>query len=308
VTDIPAPLFLTAGQAATYLAITEYDLWRMRRSGGGPPFSMFGVRPRYRRDLLEKWGRERDTYTSIADRNARDLTRRPGARRQSCRLRDRPRRDQASRQKAGGRVGSRAMTVPTRLYRHFDADNVLLYVGISLSAVQRLQRHSKRRWADQIARVEIVTFPTRAAALAAEAEAIVTERPLFNKAGRQVVARVGDAEPLATGNHLARWLAIGETCLRISKQVNAEMGNPNAPVTGKRGGAVNIAFNAALAAYPELVDLDCDLRTAAMKCAEHRHVTAEVLKTFSAYQLSGGIGIEGLWRRVVERIAAGPGR
>jgi hypothetical protein len=101
-------------------------------------------------------------------------------------------------------------------------------------------------------------------------------------------------------------LLIGETCLRISKQVNAEMGNPNAPVTGKRGGAVNIAFNAKLAAYPELVDLDCDLRSAAMKCAEHRHVAAEVLKTFSAYQLSGGIGIEGLWRRVAERIAAEP--
>jgi hypothetical protein len=100
------------------------------------------------------------------------------------------------------------------------------------------------------------------------------------------------------GGHLTRWLAIGDACLRISKQVNEEMGNPNAPVTGKRGGAVNIAFSAKLAAYPELEKLDSDLRTAAMRCVEQWHITTTVLERLSPYHLQGGMGIEGVWRQV----------
>lgn len=75
------------------------------------------------------------------------------------------------------------MTVKTHLYRHFDANGQLLYVGISLSALKRLSQHnSQSRWADQIANVTIETFPTRDSALAAEREAIISERPIHNRA------------------------------------------------------------------------------------------------------------------------------
>lgn len=66
------------------------------------------------------------------------------------------------------------------LYRHFDADGVLLYVGISLSAVQRLSQHSASPWSDRIARVDVERFPSREAAERAEREAIQTERPKHN--------------------------------------------------------------------------------------------------------------------------------
>jgi hypothetical protein len=70
---------------------------------------------------------------------------------------------------------------PTRLYRHFDADGVLLYVGISLSAVYRLTQHmSGSRWAEEIARVDVQTLPDRAAAEAAERAAIADENPKYN--------------------------------------------------------------------------------------------------------------------------------
>src|SRR5438067_656371 len=39
---------------------------------------------------------------------------------------------------------------PTQLYRHFDADGTLLYVGISLSALQRLRGHRAAEWIDRI--------------------------------------------------------------------------------------------------------------------------------------------------------------
>ena len=70
---------------------------------------------------------------------------------------------------------------PTSLYRHFDADAVLLYVGISLSAVGRLSDHRHTSaWFPQIARVTVEQFPDRASAYEAETAAINNENPLFN--------------------------------------------------------------------------------------------------------------------------------
>jgi len=69
----------------------------------------------------------------------------------------------------------------TALYRHFDSDGKLLYVGISLSAVHRLGQHRDHsRWFRRIANVTIEWLPTRADALAAERAAIRDENPECN--------------------------------------------------------------------------------------------------------------------------------
>lgn len=71
----------------------------------------------------------------------------------------------------------------TALYRHYGANDVLLYVGISLSATARLAQHSTSApWYEDIQRVNIEYFDTRAMAQEAEKNAIIYERPLFNKA------------------------------------------------------------------------------------------------------------------------------
>jgi predicted GIY-YIG superfamily endonuclease len=75
------------------------------------------------------------------------------------------------------------MTVRTALYRHFDADGELLYVGISLDTMRRLLQHKGSEWQQEIAKVEIEWLPTREAALRAEADAITTEQPLWNRRG-----------------------------------------------------------------------------------------------------------------------------
>jgi hypothetical protein len=73
----------------------------------------------------------------------------------------------------------------TNLYRHFDVSGNLLYVGISLSAVGRLAQHmGGSEWKYQIARVEIKTLESRDTALEAEAIAIRTEFPAWNKISR----------------------------------------------------------------------------------------------------------------------------
>ena len=67
------------------------------------------------------------------------------------------------------------------LYRHFDKDGALLYVGVSLSTVIRLAQHKGRsEWFKQIARVEITNWATREASLRAERRAIRLEKPLYN--------------------------------------------------------------------------------------------------------------------------------
>jgi excinuclease UvrABC nuclease subunit len=67
------------------------------------------------------------------------------------------------------------------LYRHFDKDGRLLYVGASANPFQRMQYHSNLAvWFREIARVELEHFPCRDDALEAEAKAIKLERPKYN--------------------------------------------------------------------------------------------------------------------------------
>jgi len=80
-----------------------------------------------------------------------------------------------------------ATDAPTHLYRHFDAEGNLLYVGISLSAVARLEEHKaqSKEWFNSIAKVTIERFPTRKLALKAELRAINEENPRYNVVGNK---------------------------------------------------------------------------------------------------------------------------
>ena len=72
----------------------------------------------------------------------------------------------------------------TFLYRCYDRDNVLLYVGVSLHVEARLLEHRRKPapWFGRLARCTVQSQPSRIAAEAAEKRAIKNEKPLFNKA------------------------------------------------------------------------------------------------------------------------------
>ena len=71
---------------------------------------------------------------------------------------------------------------PTQLYRHFGAEDELLYVGISLRSMKRLVEHRQNSdWFDEILRVEIEHFPDRESAMDAERKAVQEENPKYNK-------------------------------------------------------------------------------------------------------------------------------
>jgi hypothetical protein len=67
------------------------------------------------------------------------------------------------------------------LYRHYHPNGDLLYVGVSLRALDRQQNHlGKADWRKLIHRIVIEPFETREAALEAEEIAIRLEFPKFN--------------------------------------------------------------------------------------------------------------------------------
>lgn len=76
------------------------------------------------------------------------------------------------------------MSEPTELYRHFDRQGRLLYIGISKDAEKRAAQHrSNSEWFVYQFSMTVETLPTRALALKAEKDAINKEKPPYNKDG-----------------------------------------------------------------------------------------------------------------------------
>jgi hypothetical protein len=73
------------------------------------------------------------------------------------------------------------------VYRLYDNESRLIYVGCSHEPEQRIKRHrSTQWWAPQIAKVRVKVYPSRSAGLAAETEARNTEHPRWNIEARWI--------------------------------------------------------------------------------------------------------------------------
>lgn len=70
---------------------------------------------------------------------------------------------------------------PHALYRFFDADEQLLYIGITWDIASRFRRHAADKpWWSDVRRIAVEEHPGRAAVLAAETAAIKAEKPRYN--------------------------------------------------------------------------------------------------------------------------------
>lgn len=72
------------------------------------------------------------------------------------------------------------MNKTTYLYRFFDSNQRLLYVGISYHIESRLDSHRHQKPWDKVARITVESHPTREGALTAERRAIRDEKPAWN--------------------------------------------------------------------------------------------------------------------------------
>jgi HPt (histidine-containing phosphotransfer) domain-containing protein len=91
--------------------------------------------------------------------------------------------------------------IPHHVYRLFDHQGRLLYIGCSCFPIRRRRGHSSKSWYHEIVTMTSEVFPTREQALAAEAKAIEVESPPHNTAHqkkKQAAARqVREGERLA---------------------------------------------------------------------------------------------------------------
>lgn len=68
------------------------------------------------------------------------------------------------------------------VYRWFDSNGTLLYVGVTYDLERRRRNHRYGSgWFQFAARSEVATYPTWGAALQAESAAIAAESPVFNR-------------------------------------------------------------------------------------------------------------------------------
>lgn len=131
-----------------------------------------------------------------------------------------------------GDTGRLMMSEKTELYRHYNGEGLLLYVGISLSAINRFIQHKQiSGWANQVTKIEIEVFDTREDALKAETLAINNENPVYNiqkkrreyktfieekieDAKIQLISRVVNYNVLYTDEQAADVLMIGRSAIR----------------------------------------------------------------------------------------------
>ena len=75
----------------------------------------------------------------------------------------------------------RVSKFPTDVYRVYDADGDLLYVGCSVNALKRMHGHKQSaKWWNLAASGLILQYENRAMARVEEAAAILEEQPRFN--------------------------------------------------------------------------------------------------------------------------------
>ncbi len=76
-------------------------------------------------------------------------------------------------------------TIPHYLYRYYDANGRLLYVGCTNSPGARRESHRQGTyWFSEAVRVRHTVYPDRPTALEREREAIYAEKPKYNVKGR----------------------------------------------------------------------------------------------------------------------------
>lgn len=114
---------------------------------------------------------------------------------------------------------------PHIIYRLYDTEGVLLYVGITRGRPRdRINMHRHKEWGSQIASHTEESIQGRAAALRREAQAICDERPLHNiyqterspvRGKRSSYGRCpacGSLRPLRSDGHLKQHWSVQQLC------------------------------------------------------------------------------------------------
>lgn len=89
--------------------------------------------------------------------------------------------------------------VKTAIYRLWNAEDALIYIGIAKNPAARFAKHAERsHWWPEVASIQIDWAPTRDEALSIEREAIRAEKPRYNVRHNGVPPHLATAAPTYT--------------------------------------------------------------------------------------------------------------
>jgi hypothetical protein len=116
------------------------------------------------------------------------------------------------------------MTTRTALYRLFDADDVLLYIGIAFNTSRRWMQHKATKiWWPEVARKDVCWYDTRREAEAAEQVAIAEEKPKYNVTGIENPLVVPPKPPKARSTHpVAALMQAGRSYRRTTERLERD--------------------------------------------------------------------------------------
>lgn len=120
----------------------------------------------------------------------------------------------------------------TGLYRLYDADDTLLYVGIAVDPSVRWRVHAgEKTWWHEVTRKTVEWHSTRLEAEAAEVAAIVTESPRYNVENSTTRTR-GDAQ----GEYRSKYNKPRQ--IRVATQIWTDFGKAAKAVGTTRGALI----------------------------------------------------------------------
>ncbi|MFE3933264.1 GntR family transcriptional regulator [Streptomyces goshikiensis] len=113
-------------------------------------------------------------------------------------------------------------TVRTAVYRLYDADECLLYVGITMNLDQRFADHRRQKfWWHLVERQDVRWYDSRPEAEVVETEAIRTENPLYD--GTDRIANWVHARQLRPKDPF--WRPVAESLLALIKDGTCSVGS-----------------------------------------------------------------------------------
>lgn len=127
----------------------------------------------------------------------------------------------------------------TTLYRLYDLDGALLYVGITHQWAQRKHEHASRQpWWREVTSMAFEEFPTREEAAAAEFCAITTESPCYNGRRDGPAVELGQAYPPHEHQYLGNYGSYSRLCYAAAcPGEDLTYGVPAAALLARLGGS-----------------------------------------------------------------------
>ncbi len=128
---------------------------------------------------------------------------------------------------------------PAAVYRLYDAEGALLYIGSSSNPKRRYRDHSRTSWWPCVARREEEWYPSRAAAYKAEDALIKSVSPKFNSVGtpsHAVRCRAAYADwRVRTGYAMRDGKPLNEPAGELAAEMHRAMAEQRQIEAGQRG-------------------------------------------------------------------------